>query len=644
MTVASLKKAAAAAAKTEAREQAQAATPHHTDFQVEYSGASKSVDLFKQTFRVTARAAGRTLDLSPLVAQLTWQDQSADLLSLTNIMPELTGSIQLYKPTLSQYKKLIGPLLAATVDAGTHSSRFGALGVQVICSVGYGKTFTPLWAMRSTTSTGGDAEAINLEDGTWTLNLADDLFQLGLSLDDFKFTKGKKIHRQGWHCHQIAAAVCKQYGVPIKQLARGTTWISLPPNSTQGVPPTDVISAAYKAETDRTGRVFVMRWAAPSKKFPGGALEVVPMRRNPNLLRFREQLTNAALTRNLNPDFATVITGTASVADKHGKHRNITYTYHSDAAVKRFGWVHKKIPFGAVSSRLELQILVKRALAWRLTPLRAAELTHPGVSTIRRGDAIRIDLPEEGYSATKLDVSSSVKPRGRKYSALALAAAQKADPSLFGTPDPSTLSATGAASLSTATATSNPPVTVLVADQGIAFVQSVTHTVSAGTYSMDMVTGFVDVLDPISVRQEVDAMLRDAKKATGPAGATGKSSGGKRWRVTASAEVMGGTGSCGHAIIADGYSELSTVPQGASSDFKALGNLACGTQLVITNPVNNKSVTVVKQDVGAGSAFLPVMGLYPGTQTALGLSGSEFHVTIQRADGGTLQPVRGTAL
>ena len=42
-------------------------------------------------------------------------------------------------------------------------------------------------------------------------------------------------------------------------------------------------------------------------KFPTGALEVVPMRRNRLLYAFREQLTEATLTRSQSTDFATVI-------------------------------------------------------------------------------------------------------------------------------------------------------------------------------------------------------------------------------------------------------------------------------------------------------------------------------------------------
>lgn len=115
------------------------------------------------------------------------------------------------------------------------------------------------------------------------------------------------------------------------------------------------------------------------------------------------------------------------------------------------------------------------------------------------------------------------------------------------------------------------------------------------------------------------------------------------WRVTASLESLGGQGAC-RAIQPRGYSELSTVPRGNASDFSALGHIPCGTVLYIRNPATGQTAGAVKQDVGAGSAFLPVMGLYPQTVADIGLpkGAGEFTVEIRRQDGVPLHPVRGT--
>lgn len=135
--------------------------------------------------------------------------------------------------------------------------------------------------------------------------------------------------------------------------------------------------------------------------------------------------------------------------------------------------------------------------------------------------------------------------------------------------------------------------------------------------------------------------VRGGKGPTNVPGGAGPTVTG--WKVIASQESDGGMGSCG-PIGSGGvwYSELSTVPQGTGSDFHALGGLPCMTALKITNPANGKSVIAHKRDVGAGSAFLPVMGLYPETARQLGLSGGKYTVIISRPDGGPLHPVRGT--
>ena len=592
-------------------------------------------DLWKTRVRVVARTADGNVDISTLCDGVNWQDQSSDDLANINTQAAMTGTITLKKPALRQYNKLLPPALSARVVNGV--DRAGALGVVIIAQIGYGARYMNLWAMRVVPGYDANtAESITLADGTWTLNLADDLFTMAQTVADFKYTAGKKTRKQGWRCDQIALDVCTRYRVPVRTLAKGTAYFSLAHNQTHLTSPIHVISVAYQQETRRTGRTFIVRWGAPDKKHPFGALEVVPMRRNRNLAKLRQQLLDATLSRIQRPGYATKIDAHVTLAGKKCKTRKLTYTARSDAGLRRYGWVRKTINFGRVTSEMELQVLAKRSLAQRLAPLRTAELNHPGIATIRRGDAIHIDLPEEGYSEVTLNALQTPKNRSPKWLISALKAAEQNDPTMFGLPG-----SVPGANAATPAADANVPALLPVANQGIAFVTSAAHSVSAGSYTMDLQTSFIDVLDPREVRAQVDKTIRDWKNSKRP----GKNTkGGPRWRVTASAEVMGGTGSCGHAIQADGYSELSTNPSLPVNqlDFAALGNIGCGTQLKITNPANGQSVTTGKQDVGAGSAFLPVMGLYPGTQSKLGLSGGQFTVIIERADGGLLKPVRGT--
>jgi uncharacterized membrane protein YgcG len=78
-----------------------------------------------------------------------------------------------------------------------------------------------------------------------------------------------------------------------------------------------------------------------------------------------------------------------------------------------------------------------------------------------------------------------------------------------------------------------------VADQGIAFVTSVQHNVSQGSYTVDIQTSFVDVLDPGEVRAMVDQALRKSKSASG------ESESGSGDTGSDSSEGEGGGGSGG---------------------------------------------------------------------------------------------------
>jgi hypothetical protein len=398
--------------------------------------------------------------------------------------------------------------------------------VVVVAQVGYGKKYQSIWAMRVTPGYNSNtSESLSLASGDWTLNLTDDLWTLAQSVDDFKFTKGKVTRKNGWRCDQIAHAVCQRYRVPVRVLAQGTAFFALAVSDTSLKSPVDVITAAYEQESKRTGRTFIIRWGAPDARHPFGALEVVPMRRNRNLYRLREQLLDATLTRSQQVGFATSVVARGQIKAHKGKTRKVTVEVHSTAGIRRFGWVRKTLDFGTVSSEAELRVLAQRSLAQRLTPIRTAELNHPGIATIRRGDAIHINIPEEGYADAILTAlqTPSMK-RKPKYLIAALQAAEKADPSLYGLPDPATAAA--AASQSTASTTpaadANTPAITPVANQGIAFVTTASHSVSSGSYTMDLSTQFIDVLDPRELRAEVDKTIRDWKKANPPSSAKKK--------------------------------------------------------------------------------------------------------------------------
>ena len=481
-------------------------------------------DLWKTRIRLLARGPTGTVDIGSLCDSVSWQDQSSDDLANINTQAAMVGSITLHKPNLRDYKRLAplvypGETLTARIVrwGSAERSAFGALGVVIICQVGYGGTYQNIWAMRVTPGyDSGTAETVTLSDGSWTLNLADDLWGLAQTVADFKYTKGAKTRKSGWRCDQIALDLCQRYKIPVRSLAKGTAYFALGVSDTQLTSPAHVMMLAYQEETKRTGRTFIIRWGAPDSRHPMGALEIIPMRRNRVLYKFRDQLLDATLTRSQDPGFATVIEARAQL--QNGKKTSkLTYTALEASAVRRFGFIRKTVNFGKVSSHLELQILAKRALATRLTPIRTAELNHPGIPTIRRGDAVHVDIPEEGYAEVKLTALGEPKQRGSKAYIAALRAAEKDDPSLLGAPDPATAASAaggGGTSSSAPAADANTPAILPTSNQGLAFVTTVAHSAAAGSYTMDMTLSFIDVLDPAMVRAQVDKAVRDFKAPT----------------------------------------------------------------------------------------------------------------------------------
>lgn len=498
----------------------------HTDFSKEYAKQLDPVDLFRQRFRVRCFTDDGNFDISSYCSSVTWQEQSADTLSYANQSAPLTGSLTMTKPALRQYKKLLPDAFNAMVNPKTKSARFGAIGVVVRLDVAHGSRhgahFEPLWAMRCLPADDVGADSVEVgQYGTWTLNLVDDLELLSMSMDDWKFTKGKKAHKKGWRCHEIALAVCRRYHVPVRSLAKGTAWMDMNVTGSIGKSPVMMMTDAYNNETAKTGKAYILRWGAPDKKYPMGALEIVPFRRNNALLTLREQITDATLSRSINGNFATWITASATLKQDKGKHKKLTYEAKNDRAIKRFGLIHHTVSYGSVGSMDELKILAKRELAFRLTPIRQAEVVNMGVATVRRGDAVRIKIPEEGYSETLLAVDlepSSVNQKDsrhgkhNKQSSTALQQAAENDPTLFGVPNVNQLAGVAAKQLegNLNAATSVP---IQVADQGIAFVTSITHSLTPGDYSMDMTMSFTDILDPLDLQAEMDANIRAAKLA-----------------------------------------------------------------------------------------------------------------------------------
>lgn len=249
-----------------------------------------------------------------------------------------------------------------------------------------------IWRMR--------VESVNASAaaGTHEVQIADEMAWLQKSRDDWMFKKAKKGKANnrtkrvnGWLAHQIAKEVCRRYGVKVGRLAKGTHRIT---NLTEkNASPLEIIMKAYKIERSHTGRKFVVRMRE-------GKLEVVLLRRSKTLLLLGETLIEATIARSLRKGLATAAHVRATLKDgKKERHKKLEAEVVAKRASKRYGFVRTTIRLeDPVHSKAEARKLAKRKLITSMRPSRQVTLEHPGVSSLFRGDAIKLRLPELGLT------------------------------------------------------------------------------------------------------------------------------------------------------------------------------------------------------------------------------------------------------
>jgi hypothetical protein len=274
-------------------------------------------------------------------------------------------------------------------------------GDRVRCEVNAGAGFKELWEMRVATP------RLSAYQRQRTYTLANDLDLLDRSTDDFIFPAGKGTsHPNGWTFDEIIAKVCKDYGVKIGALAKGTfrrkkTW------TWRGVPPTQVFQLAMNQERIHTGRRFVVRYEK-------GALYVLPLKRSPHLLALGPSLIEAAFSSHLAAGqgasgvnegyFASALTvrglrDQPLGKDKKGHRKEKKHKIHaqleSPQSIKRYGYVHRVVWSPDAKTDAELLQQGREYLAAVAKPIKELTLTHAGIPGIRRGDAIQLGLGDE---------------------------------------------------------------------------------------------------------------------------------------------------------------------------------------------------------------------------------------------------------
>jgi hypothetical protein len=351
-------------------------------------------------FNVLRPDRGDKPPITSLVESCEWRDEGT--LDNLNAIPVLRGTMQLRKPHPDD------PIKPVKIHDG-HVVR---------CQVNWGGRWKELWRMRIIT------ESISISDGAWSFEMADDLQLISRSTYDFEYVAGKDSRKKGWRYHEIVRHVCKDCKIPLdRKMPKGDRWIK--DFNEQDISPLEAIRQVVLMEEEWTGRKHVIFWR-------DGKLHVKRLRRNPLLFTLDDQLRAGSINRSRKAEIFTAVTGTASGPTKadeddgggggggdeeedgggdeddnenedDGKEREeetekYEVTVVNKKAVAKYGYIHKTLKLGsAIESRRELKQLVNEKIRKSVETVEVMEgFSHYGIAFVRRGDAIRVRLPEEG--------------------------------------------------------------------------------------------------------------------------------------------------------------------------------------------------------------------------------------------------------
>lgn len=315
------------------------------------------------TFFVTLLRAGMApLDISGPTDTLEWSDEGT----------RLGGSIDVRHPD------------------GKHI--WIARGHRVRCeTLWQGKRYQ-LWTMRCS-----PAQETTSETDSSAVELMDEMDALDRDRLHWHFLR-TKARREGWTCDEIAIAVARRLGMKLGPLLKGKLKQHFSLTGT-GL---EAITKAYQAENKANGVRYVMRMS-------NGAFEVVEYKRNPLLYVLQEQITTALTSDTGQAHPVTVVQGFGYIGEG-SKRRQLSYTAMQKEMVRQLGYVPAQKHYGRVNSQADLEARTKRALASNLLAYKTAEITHPGIPFVRRGEGVEVLLPNQGFSgANAFAYCSSVR-------------------------------------------------------------------------------------------------------------------------------------------------------------------------------------------------------------------------------------------
>lgn len=330
---------------------------HRVKLSRQYALPAHDVDLSTQVFRFTllrGDAKVKTIQVDGLIETVKWKWAKGDA--------AMAGEVEFRLPRYGpRYEIHDGHLLR--------------------CQVRWGGKWRELWKMQLMTP---DAGGKTLDD-KWVFNLHDGAWVLQQNEYYWHFVKSKH-RKQGWRCHEVVAAVAKQLGIPLGKVIQGKHRC---PDIHGKLTAMEVIQKVMDHESKKTGSKYVIRWQ-------NGKLNIVQPRYNGLMNVLSNQIQSAAIGRDgLDEKFATSVTVRAH--SKHEKH--IKVNYENKKALAQYGLIHREIDGGAVKDRAEaLQKAKRYMLDHSIRKRTITQLQHAGIAFLRRGDAMRVDLPRFGFT------------------------------------------------------------------------------------------------------------------------------------------------------------------------------------------------------------------------------------------------------
>ncbi len=211
----------------------------------------------------------------------------------------------------------------------------------------------------------------------------------------------------------------------------------------------DIIRLAYKRESEHTGRDYYVSWR-------NGKLSVLPVSTKNTPWHFSVHVQSASYAETRSESFCTSLLMRCTIKE-NGKKVKVKMRVMNEKAITRYGYIEKSKVAKTPDNRPELKRMGQHLLARRMVPKRTVSFEHPGVALIKAGEAARLTIEELGIRRTQRTKEKQ--------------------------------------------------------DQGLIILEQISHSLSAGSYSMSVTCRF----DPFATRADIihgdhEARVKKAKE------------------------------------------------------------------------------------------------------------------------------------